>query len=654
MKRILFADNDTSFLETRAGFLSDAGYEILLAQSPAEAEQKLSQERVHLAVLDIRLENDLDERDLSGLVLAKKHDYRHIPKIILTRYPTYENVREALGDTVNGLPPAVRFVAKQEGSQALVQAVNESFKQYIHINWKLFIKMNETNPLTFRHLLDLIQEDSGLEKLSSREDELEDLFRSLFFDMNQIRVSNLLWKRNARAAVTVFAFAEGKKPEAFLVVYGGVERVQEEVRHYQEFAPKAPGLTSTVLYKSSESTRFAANAYVLASADLENLRSFAELYRTGPDKVFRNALENLFQNVLTAWHQDVSIADESRNLGQWYLQRLGLTGEHIDESSFESCILHIIHQMPALGVDVELSSGRINVSYGGLLFSYKDPTPMLSHLARTNQPALLENVPGMLSGESILADSEGGVWLTDFAEAGLGPANWNMVALEASMRFDWIETNRIEWLHEMERSLVEGDFNRPDVSEVEQPLRKTVRAIQLLRRLASRPVTSNPTSHNLGILCHAAKRLADHNILVELTQNERIRLVNILLAAAIIYDKFCSGIGRANSSLLSGQAGIKIDKENRAVWVDGARIVMRGQSFDLLCYLQDRANQLCKRDEIIENVFKEVYREDDSQINKVNTAIRRLREKIEVNPDRPRFVITEPGGGYRLVTKQQK
>ena len=648
MKRILFADNDNSFLETRAGFLREAGYEVLLARSPEEAERMLSEERIHLAILDIRLEDDRDERDVSGLVLARAKEYRRLPKIILTRYPTYENVREALGETLDGLPPAVRFIAKQEGGQALVKAVEDTFDQHIRINWNLFIQTGEANSLTFHKLLGLVDGEGDERVLKSRTGELEDLFRSLFFDMDQIRIGHLLWARQARAAVTVFAFAEGRRPESFVVVYGECREVEEEARRYHAFAPKAPGLTSTVLYRSGETTHFAANAYALASADLENLRSFADLYRTGPEKVFRLALENLFQNTLTAWHQDVSKPDESKRLGQWYLQGMGLTG--IDESSFEERVQYIIHQMPALGLDVQTGSGMLKVRYGGQTVSYSDPTKLLDNLARLDEQVLVENIPGSLAGETILTDSVGRVWLTDFAEAGLGPVNWNVVALEAAIRFDWVESNRISWLLDMERSLAAGGFARLDPGDVEPPLRKTVRAIQLLRRVASRSVTDNHNAHHFGILCQAARRLADLNVSFELTQNERARLAHILLASAMIYDKVEWSARLKNTSAAPEQSGIRVDKESLAVWVGGTRIPMRGQSFDLLCYLYDRANQLCKRREIIENVFKEPYREkDDSQISKLNTAIRRLREKIEFDPDHPRYVLTEPGGGYRLA-----
>jgi DNA-binding response OmpR family regulator len=52
----------------------------------------------------------------------------------------------------------------------------------------------------------------------------------------------------------------------------------------------------------------------------------------------------------------------------------------------------------------------------------------------------------------------------------------------------------------------------------------------------------------------------------------------------------------------------------------------------------------------VEKVFGLVFDEADaSQVSRLNTAVRRLREKIEIDPEHPRYVITEPGGGYRLL-----
>lgn len=122
---ILFADNDPSFLKVRKEFLEQEGYEVLTATTSAEARRILNEKHVDLALLDIRLENDNDEKDLSGLMLAQEVA-RSAPKILLTGFPSYEYVREALRPALDGLPAAVGFIAKQEGWEAMSQAIRSA------------------------------------------------------------------------------------------------------------------------------------------------------------------------------------------------------------------------------------------------------------------------------------------------------------------------------------------------------------------------------------------------------------------------------------------------------------------------------------------------------------------------------------------------
>lgn len=135
---ILFADNDQDFLETRATFLREEGFEVITVTDPTQARRELEKGGFDLAILDIRLLNDDDEHDLSGLKLAKevanqvpaivtsKFLEQWIPAIMLTQYATYENVREALTSQIGGLPPAVDFVAKTEGQEALLEAIKKA------------------------------------------------------------------------------------------------------------------------------------------------------------------------------------------------------------------------------------------------------------------------------------------------------------------------------------------------------------------------------------------------------------------------------------------------------------------------------------------------------------------------------------------------
>lgn len=122
---ILFADNDPDFLKAWAEFLEQAGYVVIPAANPIEARRKLESGKIDLAILDIRLENDEDEKDVSGLTLAKDVA-RTVPKIILTGFPSTEAAREALRPQLDGLPAAVDFVDKKEGREALLRAVRNA------------------------------------------------------------------------------------------------------------------------------------------------------------------------------------------------------------------------------------------------------------------------------------------------------------------------------------------------------------------------------------------------------------------------------------------------------------------------------------------------------------------------------------------------
>ncbi|MGB9724197.1 MAG: response regulator [Chloroflexia bacterium] len=194
---ILFADNDPDFLDTRAEFLEQAGYRVRKAYTLEQAREVLTEAHVHLAILDIRMEDDDDEKDISGLILAKDPIFRPIPKIILTAFPTYQAVREALGPALGGLPPAVDFIAKQEGPEVLLQALERVFAQHVRIHWDLEIRWGEKPPAA---LVSLTEPELPAERLPDRVEEVEDLLRKLFYDFEQVVLGRTLVSRGNRSS----------------------------------------------------------------------------------------------------------------------------------------------------------------------------------------------------------------------------------------------------------------------------------------------------------------------------------------------------------------------------------------------------------------------------------------------------------------------
>lgn len=651
-KRVLIVDNDPDFLQARVEWLRTKGFTVFGAESRDAARECLERFSVHVAVIDIRLRNDRDEKDTTGLLLAKEEAYRVVPKIIMTNWPTYEAVREVLGPALDGLPTAVDFIAKKEGPEAMLGALNKAFEQYVHINNRLTIETSSRGPVTFTHLASLVEQNLENELLMTRADELEDLFRMLFYQHESIRIERVLWQQRGRAAVTVFAFEPSKAPESFIVAFGKNWPVTREARYYNNLAPKALGQLTTVLSENRGTVHYAANSYALVGANLETAFTLVELYRTGSDRSFNTALSALLEVTLAEWHHGNRTIEETRTLDGSYSQRLGLMEEGPGASTIAERARKIRRQIHTLGERMDLSSGRLTIRFGSQEFSYPDPSIALDVRWDTSEPVLLMSTPGTLTGDNILADSSGRTWLTDFAEAGLAPELWNFVAIEALIRFDWIDASKLQWLHEFERCLIQKEFTRIDPTEVEPSLRKPMRAIQTIRRLASRYVRKNESEYHLGILFHALRRLADYDPDKPLMPAELARLAHVLLAAAMTYDQI-GQTGRAvDKPKESSQTGILIDKASRSVWIDGSRVKLRGHSYDLLCALYDQAGHRRTRKELIEQVFGERYDEsDNSQIAKLNTAIRRLRERIEIDPDRPRYLLTETGVGYMLLVQ---
>ena len=116
-KRILLSDNDTDFLKIQEEILINKGFEVITASTSSEARRILDKGSVDIAILDIRLTDDDDDKDITGLLLAKTVAPA-VPKIILTRFPTYEAVREALGPSIEGLPAAIEFVRSATSGRA--------------------------------------------------------------------------------------------------------------------------------------------------------------------------------------------------------------------------------------------------------------------------------------------------------------------------------------------------------------------------------------------------------------------------------------------------------------------------------------------------------------------------------------------------------
>ena len=122
--QILYVDNDIDLCTIRCALLEHKNYIVKPAYSLSEASNALGIQDFDLIITDLRLIDDEDVNDFSGLSLAKLIAFRNIPIIICTGFPTPETLREALKPFGRGRKPsAVDFILKSEGIDSLLKSI---------------------------------------------------------------------------------------------------------------------------------------------------------------------------------------------------------------------------------------------------------------------------------------------------------------------------------------------------------------------------------------------------------------------------------------------------------------------------------------------------------------------------------------------------
>jgi len=94
---------------------------------------------------------------------------------------------------------------------------------------------------------------------------------------------------------------------------------------------------------------------------------------------------------------------------------------------------------------------------------------------------------------------------------------------------------------------------------------------------------------------------------------------------------------------------LEIDRDERAVRVDGEVQPLTAYQFDLLCVLAERAGSVLSRETLMERVRGENLEAFDRSID---VHVSRIRNAIEDDPKHPRRVITVRGAGYVFARRQ--
>lgn len=108
----------------------------------------------------------------------------------------------------------------------------------------------------------------------------------------------------------------------------------------------------------------------------------------------------------------------------------------------------------------------------------------------------------------------------------------------------------------------------------------------------------------------------------------------------------CENTGNYSDSICYDE--LEIIHKIRRVTVAGEEVVLTPKEYDILYFLASNRGEIFTKEQIYRAVWEDEYLMDDSNIM---SFIRKLRKKIEPNPDAPKFILTVWGIGYKFNDK---
>ena len=94
---------------------------------------------------------------------------------------------------------------------------------------------------------------------------------------------------------------------------------------------------------------------------------------------------------------------------------------------------------------------------------------------------------------------------------------------------------------------------------------------------------------------------------------------------------------------------LEVDLDRRLVRMDGRTVQLTPIEYDILALLARNEGKLLTHRAILREVWGPAY---GGESHYLHVHVSHLRRKLEPDPARPRYIVTEPGAGYRLLAPQ--
>jgi CheY-like chemotaxis protein len=516
MPRILLVENDRRVRESYRVLLRYWGYFPVFAVGEGRALLKdavAKARKFHciLALIDLRLLDDSDEEDTSGLQLVKQISPAR--SIILTAFPTQQILRQML-DQYRDIP----FLSKIDAPERIKQTLDREAAKICAAKRGLHISPAE--------LLDEISRTTFASLIGEYPDQIADVLAQLFPAAKNIRIERLdssLFSSHASDvprphSVVLKVYEEDYEP--VVVKLARAAKVKVEVDRYEKFISRKIGGNFTAKLERYTPLWDIGGAVYTYIGDFD-VKTFSRYYEEHPIEDIRDCLEAFFT---VSWGRhyerkqlqtNVSLFDLYRDVwGDWYTKRVRDFSTH--------------NVWPADGIGERLELPNPIEWFRTRIAENRE---FDLSIVETTQRAITH---GDLHGDNLLIDSRKNTWVIDFERSGEGHALQDFIELESDIinRLEAPAENTSSY-YDMCQVVVRQTLIKPledsEMKSRDPRIRKALQTISLLRSLALKCTgICDARQYLLGLLFNTLFRATINN-----NEKSHDRQVRALMLAGI-------------------------------------------------------------------------------------------------------------------------
>lgn len=203
------------------------------------------------------------------------------------------------------------------------------------------------------------------------------------------------------------------------------------------------------------------------------------------------------------------------------------------------------------------------------------------------------------------------------------------------------EEYRVEICHDGAAGLAafRGKEYQLVILDIMLPLKNGYEILKEIRETSRVPILMLTAKDSEGDKVSGLRMGADDYLTKPFGNSEFLARVSSLLRRYLEF-----GTEHADNKRLEA-GGLAIDASTREVYKGLQLIDLTAKEFDLLLFLAKNCGKVFTKRQIYTAVWQEEYAFDD---NNIMVHIRRLRKKIEDNPEKPKYILTVWGVGYKF------